>query len=92
MKNKNIFFIEIFITLSLFSVFFTFSSINLASMLGISKHAAEKVIDIIDTFSTVTTIISIITAVIGAGAITAGLVAVAKKMIKKYGKRYATMW
>ncbi|WP_442914811.1 uberolysin/carnocyclin family circular bacteriocin [Marinitoga sp. 1197] len=75
-----------------FIVFFVFSPLNLASMLGISTYAAKKVIDIIDTFSTIATIISIVTAIIGTEAITAGIVAVAKKMIKKYGKKYATMW
>ncbi|KAF2955835.1 uberolysin/carnocyclin family circular bacteriocin [Marinitoga sp. 38H-ov] len=85
-----------FVVLTFFIGFFVFSNVNLASTLGISTYAAKKVIDIIDTFSTIATIISIIisiiTAVIGTGAITAGFVAIAKKMIKKYGKKYATMW
>ncbi|SFU43940.1 circular bacteriocin, circularin A/uberolysin family [Clostridium sp. DSM 8431] len=68
------------------------SSIGLASTLGISSYAAKKVIDIIDAVSTVATIISLATAVIGAGAISAAIVATAKKMIKKYGKKYAAAW
>ncbi|RBP35551.1 uberolysin/carnocyclin family circular bacteriocin [Garciella nitratireducens] len=69
-----------------------FASVNLASMLGISTVAAKKVIDIIDTASTVATIISLIGVIVGVGGITAGLVTTAKAMIKKYGKKYATMW
>ncbi len=69
-----------------------FSGIELATMLGISKAAATKVINIIDTVSTVATIISLVAAIIGDGAISAALVAAAKKMIKKYGKAYAAAW
>lgn len=69
-----------------------FSCTGLASMLGISAAAATKVINIIDTASTVTMIISLISVIVGAGAVSTALVAVAKKMIKKYGKKYAAMW
>lgn len=68
------------------------NSIGLASMLGVSTTAANKVINIIDAGSTIATIISIATSVVGAGLITAGIVATAKKMIKKYGKKYAAAW
>lgn len=71
---------------------FCFSGMGLASMLGISTVAATKIINIIDTFSTVAMIISLIGAIVGAGAVSAALVATAKKMIKKYGKKFATMW
>jgi len=68
------------------------ASAGLASMLGISSAAALKVINIIDTVSTVALIISLIAVIIGAGVITTGLVATAKKLIVKYGKKYAAMW
>ncbi|RCF64298.1 uberolysin/carnocyclin family circular bacteriocin, partial [Enterococcus faecium] len=51
-----------------------------------------KVIDIINTGSTVATIISIVAAVVGGGLITAGIVATAKSLIKKYGAKYAAAW
>lgn len=69
-----------------------FSGIGLASMLGISTVAATKIINIIDTVSSVAMIISLVAVIVGAGAISTALVATAKKMIKKYGKKYATMW
>lgn len=71
---------------------FCFSGMGLVSMLGISTAAATKVINIIDAFSTVTLIISLIGVIVGAGAVSAALVATAKGMIKKYGKKYATLW
>ncbi len=37
-------------------------------------------------------IISLVAVIVGAGAVSTALVATAKKMIKKYGKKYATMW
>ncbi len=71
---------------------FCFSGMGLASMLGITTAAATKVINIIDTFSTIALIISLIGVIVGAGAVSTALVATAKKMIKKYGKKYAIMW
>lgn len=71
---------------------FSFTSMGLASMLGISSVAAGKVITIIDSVSTVALIISLVATIIGAGAISTAIVATAKKMISKYGKKYATMW
>lgn len=62
---------------------------GLASMLGISSAAATKVINIINTASTVATIIALLGTVAGAGVISAGIVAAAKAMIKKYGAAYA---
>ena len=69
-----------------------FSGMGLSSMLGISTAVATKIINIIDTVSTVTMIISLVAVIVGAGAVSTALVATAKKMIKKYGKKYATMW
>lgn len=69
-----------------------FSGMGLSTMLGISSAAAVKVINIIDAVSTVATIISLVAAIVGAGAISAAIVAAAKKMIKKYGKAYAAAW
>ncbi len=90
MKNKK----SLLIAVSLMTVLVAgcFAETGLTSMLGISACAAKKLIDIIDTFTTVAMIISLVSAIIGAGAISAALVAAAKKMIKKYGKKYATMW
>ena len=81
-----------YLIISSLAIAMSASSIGLASTLGISSYAAKKVIDIIDAVSTVATIISLATAVIGAGAISAAIVATAKKMIKKYGKKYAAAW
>ncbi len=64
----------------------------LSANIGISSYAAKKVIDIINTGSTVATIISIVAAVVGGGLITAGIVATAKSLIKKYGTKYAAAW
>ena len=64
----------------------------LTANLGISSYAAKKVIDIINTGSAVATIISIVAAVVGGGLITAGIVATAKSLIKKYGAKYAAAW
>lgn len=69
-----------------------FSGMGLSTMLGISSAAAVKIINIIDAVSTVATIISLVAAIVGAGAISAAIVAAAKKMIKKYGKAYAAAW
>lgn len=65
---------------------------ELASTLGISTAAAKKAIDIIDAASTIASIISLIGIVTGAGAISYAIVATAKTMIKKYGKKYAAAW
>lgn len=70
----------------------SFSAVGLASMLGISSAAALKVIDIIDTVSTIATVISLIAVVVGAGVVSTAIVATAKQMIKKYGKKYAAAW
>ncbi|MGI6155814.1 MAG: uberolysin/carnocyclin family circular bacteriocin [Enterococcus lemanii] len=64
----------------------------LTANLGISSYAAKKVIDIINTGSAVTTIIALVAAVVGGGLITAGVVATAKSLIKKYGAKYAAAW
>lgn len=69
-----------------------FSGMGLASMLGISTAVAGKIITIIDTVSTITMIISLISVIVGAGVVSTVLVATAKKMIKRYGKKYAKMW
>lgn len=64
----------------------------LASTLGISTYAAKQAIDIIDAASTLVSIISLLAVVTGAGAISYAIVATAKSMIKKYGKKYAAAW
>lgn len=64
----------------------------LTANIGISSYAAKKVIDIINTGSAVTTIIALVAAVVGGGLITAGVVATAKSLIKKYGAKYAAAW
>lgn len=88
MKNKIM-----YLSISIFSLALVgMSSAGLVTMLGISKTAADKVIDIIDAGSTVATIISIAASVVGTGVITAGVIATAKSLIKKYGKKYAAAW
>ncbi|GEK35647.1 uberolysin/carnocyclin family circular bacteriocin [Kurthia sibirica] len=64
----------------------------LAANLGISTAVATKIITIIDTYSTVTTIISLVGLLVGYGVFTTALVATAKTVISKYGKKYAVTW
>ena len=71
---------------------FCYVNVGLATMLGVSAGVANQIINIIDTASTVATIISLISVIVGTGVVTTALVATAKRMIKKYGKKYATMW
>lgn len=88
MKNRRT-----LVAVSLVCAFcFCMCAMGLASMLGITTAVATKVINIIDTASTVVMIISLVGVIVGAGGISAALVATAKKMIKKYGKKYAIMW
>lgn len=70
----------------------TITTVGLASMLPISSAAAMKVIDIIDAGSTIATIVSLVAAVVGAGVVSTGIIATAKALIKKYGKKYAAAW
>ncbi|EOS26936.1 circularin A/uberolysin family circular bacteriocin [Lachnospiraceae bacterium 3-1] len=70
----------------------TMTTVGLASMLPISSAAAMKVIDIIDAGSTIATIVSLVAAVVGAGVVSTGIIATAKALIKKYGKKYAAAW
>lgn len=88
MNTKKIYTVICLLALSAIGII----SPSLASMLGISSYAAKKCIDIISTVSDIATIISLCAAVIGAGLVTTAIVAVAKKMIVKYGKTYATAW
>jgi circularin A/uberolysin family circular bacteriocin len=82
------------VVLSLVVIFATgsFVGVNLATMLGITTKAASKIINVIDAVSTVAMIISLVTAIVGAGVVTEVIVATAKKMVKKYGKKYAAAW
>lgn len=65
---------------------------HLTSTLGISKYAAEKVIDIISGASNIAAVVGIIAAVVGGGGIGVALLASAKALAKKYGKVYAAAW
>ncbi len=64
----------------------------LAANLGISSYGAKKIIDVINTGSSIMTVISIASAVVGGGVVTAGVVASAKAMVKKYGAKRAAAW
>lgn len=69
-----------------------FQTADLAAMLKISTHAAKKAIDIISAAGTVYAIIGIVAAVVGGGGIGVAVIAAAKALAKKYGKRYAIAW
>lgn len=66
--------------------------VSLAGMIGVSTSVATKIINIIDTASNIALIISLIAVIVGAGVVTTGLVAAAKKNIAKFGKKYAITW
>lgn len=85
---------KLLVVLSLLSVIMIgcFAGTGLASMLGVSTVVATRIINIIDTASTVAMIISLISVIVGAGVVSTALVATAKKMISKYGKKFAAMW
>ncbi|NBA57064.1 uberolysin/carnocyclin family circular bacteriocin [Enterococcus hirae] len=69
-----------------------FTQPYLTSTLGISQHAAKKVIDIISGASSIAAVVGIIAAVIGGGGIGVAILASAKAIAKKYGKGYAAVW
>ncbi|HEC2193792.1 TPA: uberolysin/carnocyclin family circular bacteriocin, partial [Staphylococcus delphini] len=79
------------ISLIAFTYLFT-TTPELASTLGISAYAAKKAIDIIAAAGDVAAIIGLVGAVTGAGAIGAGILFTAKRMIKAYGKAWAASW
>ncbi|MGE6630587.1 uberolysin/carnocyclin family circular bacteriocin [Bacillus sp. NPDC077027] len=68
-------------------------ALDLATNLGISKKTAYAAIGIILTTGDVLTILSLLAVVLGgAGLVTAAMVATAKSLAKKYGKKYAAEW
>ena len=62
---------------------------NLVSTLGISSYAAKRVIDIVSTAGNVAAVVGIVAAVIGGGGIGVGILYTAKRLVAKYGARYA---
>lgn len=79
-------------SLFLILIISTFSFPYLAGNLGISTAVATKIITIIDSFSSIATIISLIGIILGYGVFSTALVITAKKIISKYGKKYAILW
>ncbi|AVQ37122.1 circular bacteriocin, circularin A/uberolysin family [Staphylococcus kloosii] len=59
--------------------------------LGVSSYAARRAIDIIAAVN-VAAIVGLIGAVTGAGVIGAGILFTAKRLIKRFGKKYAASW
>lgn len=68
------------------------TTVYLAHTLGINYYAAKRAIDIISAAGNVAAIIGLIGAVTGAGIIGAGIVYTAKRIIRRYGKKYAISW
>lgn len=69
-----------------------FPTAELVAMLKISRHAANRVIDIISAAGTVYAIVGIVAAVVGGGGIGVAILASAKALAKRYGKTYAAAW
>ncbi|MEP9853199.1 uberolysin/carnocyclin family circular bacteriocin [Staphylococcus aureus] len=92
-KRKNTLLFSLLVTISIASLLFlTLTTPELASTLGVSAYAAKKAIDIIAAAGDVAAIVGLVGAVTGAGAIGAGILFTAKKLIKSYGKKYAASW
>ncbi|WP_305133161.1 uberolysin/carnocyclin family circular bacteriocin [Thomasclavelia cocleata] len=92
-KRKNALLFSLLATISIASLLFlTLTTPELASTLGVSSYAAKKAIDIIAAAGDVAAIVGLVGAVTGAGAIGAGILFTAKKLIKSYGKKYAASW
>ncbi|MER2226932.1 MAG: uberolysin/carnocyclin family circular bacteriocin [Carnobacterium sp.] len=83
---------KLFVLATVFTAGFFFVSPDLTSTLGLSTYAAKKVIDIISAASSVAAVVGIIAAVVGGGGIGVGILATAKALVKKYGKKYAAAW
>lgn len=68
-------------------------ALDLASNLKISERTATVAIGIILTTGDIITILSLLAVVLGgAGLVSAAMVATAKQLAKKYGKKYAAKW
>lgn len=65
---------------------------NLVATLGISAYASKKIIDIISTAGTIWSVVGIVATIAGSGGIGVGVLATAKFLVKKYGKKYAARW
>ena len=67
--------------------------LDLASNLKISERTATMAVGIILSTGDILTIISLLGVVLGGtGLVTAALVHTAKRLAKKYGKKYAAKW
>lgn len=77
---------------AMFVLCMAFGASGLVAQLGVSTAAATTIINIIDAGSTILTIVSILGVVVGAGAVSYGIVVAAKAMIKKVGKKMAITW
>ncbi|MBD3861456.1 uberolysin/carnocyclin family circular bacteriocin [Bacillus sp. 28A-2] len=68
-------------------------ALDLATNLGISRKTAYAAIGVIMTTGDVLTILSLLAVVLGGtGLVTAAMVATAKKLATKHGKKYAAEW
>ncbi|MCD8915294.1 uberolysin/carnocyclin family circular bacteriocin [Staphylococcus simulans] len=93
LSSKKVVFVLLLSMISALSfIYLSISIPELASTLGVSSYAAKKAIDIIAAAGDVMAIIGLIGVVTGAGAIGAGLLWTAKRLIVKYGKKYAAAW
>lgn len=72
-------------------MFFDFNESWINKTLGVSSYAARRAIDIIAAVN-VAAIVGLIGAVTGAGVIGAGILFTAKRLIKRFGKKYAASW
>ena len=91
-KRKNAIFFSLLVTVSIASLLFlTLTTPELANTLGVNIYAAKRAIDIIATAGNVAAI-GLIGAVTGAGVIGAGILFTAKRLIKRFGKKYAASW
>lgn len=92
-KRKNAIFFSLLVTVSIASLLFlTLTTPELANTLGVNIYAAKSAIDIIATAGNVAAIVGLIGAVTGAGVIGAGILFTAKRLIKRFGKKYAASW
>lgn len=77
-----------FVTLSILALYLMMPT-NLAAQFGISTYAAKKVINIVSGAGSIWAIIAVVGGSAGWGA---ALLAVAKALLKKFGKVAAASW
>ncbi|WP_419155043.1 uberolysin/carnocyclin family circular bacteriocin [Weissella minor] len=88
-KSRLVVFSMVLATLTAVATIVSISSPYLAAQFGISTYAAKKVIDIASGAGSVWAVIAIVGGSAGWGA---ALLAAAKVLIKRYGKKAAATW